>query len=409
MCQEVWPDELLPDLYFLVVNLGFQYLVPLSIILCFYMLLMVKIWRRRIPVFHTACRRETSTDTVDQWNARIVEQSKMKVLKMLIVIVSLFALSWLPLYLVFLHYKFGSYDEDSYFGNKRFFYNFLLINIFVYFADNFIISITPLAQWLGASNSCINPTIYFFFNANFRQYLKKALTRSLLCSSSLEFTRNHIYGNYQANNNHNNVHIHTANGHHLNNNSTFANGHNQQKGKASGLLNGASALLVASNTNINNLHSNNNSINHNVAVTLNEATQPAAPVSNAKSSLGIVAEQVDATLRPLYCCQNGKASPSPPPATLNTSLKLCYDELCEDQNSNSSLQAVSIIARFNGAASINCTSPVKSCLTQNVDATSPLKSTMHSNTTENIKTMIQFAAHSHKTLFPPMFGRETPV
>lgn len=117
MCQEVWPDELLPDLYFLVVNLGFQYLVPLSIILFFYMLLMVKIWRRRIPVFHTQCRRETSTDTVDQWNARIVEQSKIKVLKMLIVIVSLFALSWLPLYLVFLHYKFGFYDEDSYFGN----------------------------------------------------------------------------------------------------------------------------------------------------------------------------------------------------------------------------------------------------------------------------------------------------
>ena len=119
MCQEVWPDELLPDLYFLVVNLGFQYLVPLSIILIFYMLLMLKIWRRRIPVFHTACRRETSTDTVDQWNARIVEQSKMKVLKMLIVIVSLFAISWLPLYLVFLHYKFGSYDEDSYFGKRK--------------------------------------------------------------------------------------------------------------------------------------------------------------------------------------------------------------------------------------------------------------------------------------------------
>lgn len=77
---------------------------------------MIKIWRRKIPVFHTACRRETSTDTVDQWNSRIVEKSKIKVLKMLLLIVSLFMLSWLPLYVIFFKYKFGSYDENSYFG-----------------------------------------------------------------------------------------------------------------------------------------------------------------------------------------------------------------------------------------------------------------------------------------------------
>jgi len=120
MCQEVWPDEFLPDLYFLVVNLGFQYLVPLSIIFIFYFLLLLKIWRRKVPVFHSVARRETSTDTVDQWNARIVEQSKVKVLKMLIVIVSLFALSWLPLYLIFLHLKFGHYDENSTIGTYRY-------------------------------------------------------------------------------------------------------------------------------------------------------------------------------------------------------------------------------------------------------------------------------------------------
>src|SRR6218665_2924755 len=111
MCQEVWPDEQLQTLYFLVVNLGLQYLVPLSIILIFYVLLLAKIWRRKIPVFHTVCKREMSTDTVDQWNARIVEHSKMKVLKMLIMIVSLFALSWLPLYIIFLWIKFGNYEE----------------------------------------------------------------------------------------------------------------------------------------------------------------------------------------------------------------------------------------------------------------------------------------------------------
>lgn len=43
--------------------------------------------------------------------------------------------------------------------------------------------ITPLAQWLGASNSCVNPILYFFFNAKFRAYFKKALRKNLFCYS----------------------------------------------------------------------------------------------------------------------------------------------------------------------------------------------------------------------------------
>lgn len=62
-----------------------------------------------------------------------------------------------------------------------------------------------MAQWLGASNSCVNPILYFFFNVKFRAYLKMAITRKLLCSSSEEYTRNHIYNNNHTNNGHNNA------------------------------------------------------------------------------------------------------------------------------------------------------------------------------------------------------------
>ena len=155
MCQEVWPDESLPNLYFVVVNFGFQYLVPLSIILIFYMLLMLKIWHRKIPVFHTACRRETSTDTVDQWNARIVEQSKMKVLKMLIVIVSLFALSWLPLYLIFLYIKFGTYDENSFFGKCNYLGACICVRALMFFSNVFcfVFSNRQSSHWHYAARS----------------------------------------------------------------------------------------------------------------------------------------------------------------------------------------------------------------------------------------------------------------
>ena len=113
MCQEVWPSETLPNLYFLVVNLGLQYLIPLSIILFFYVLLFMKIAKRRIPVFHSSYQTETSTYTVGNWNTRIVENSKIKVLKMLIVIVSLFALSWLPLYVIFVRIRFGKQLDQT--------------------------------------------------------------------------------------------------------------------------------------------------------------------------------------------------------------------------------------------------------------------------------------------------------
>lgn len=118
--MEVWPSDNLANAYFLGVNLGLQYLLPLSIIIFFYILLFVKIWRRKFPMFHTACQRETSTDTVDRWNARHVEASKLRVLKMLIIIVSLFALSWLPLYGVFIRVKFGgSIDDNSFEGGQH--------------------------------------------------------------------------------------------------------------------------------------------------------------------------------------------------------------------------------------------------------------------------------------------------
>ncbi len=52
------------------------------------------------------------------------------------------------------------------------------------FLGEFLVKITPLAQWLGASNSCVNPMLYFFFNAKFRAYFKKAIRKNFFCFSS---------------------------------------------------------------------------------------------------------------------------------------------------------------------------------------------------------------------------------
>lgn len=84
----------------------------------------------------------------------------MKVIKMLLVVVILFALSWLPLYVIFTRVKFGPRPTE--------------------WEDELIRTITPMAQWLGSSNSCINPILYAFFNKKYRSGFKVSLKYVLI-------------------------------------------------------------------------------------------------------------------------------------------------------------------------------------------------------------------------------------
>lgn len=148
----MWPTEESAKYYFIIVNLIFQYLFPLSIVGLFYFLILTKVLRRKVPKFGAPL-----STNVSNLNQRIIDKSKMKVLKMLIIIVLLFALSWLPLYVIFARIKLGSpFEESSVEGEL-------------------IVTLTPIAQWLGASNSCLNPLLYFFFNGKFRQYFVKGM------------------------------------------------------------------------------------------------------------------------------------------------------------------------------------------------------------------------------------------
>lgn len=44
----------------------------------------------------------------------------------------------------------------------------------------------PIAQWLGSSNSCINPILYAFFNNKFRRGFV-AIVRSKQCCGTLKY------------------------------------------------------------------------------------------------------------------------------------------------------------------------------------------------------------------------------
>jgi len=97
---------------------------------------------------------------------RMQQKSKVKVVKMLVAVVILFVLSWLPLYVIFARIKLGGEIEM--------------------WEDDILLVATPIAQWLGASNSCINPILYAFFNKKYRKGFI-AILKSRRCCGRLRY------------------------------------------------------------------------------------------------------------------------------------------------------------------------------------------------------------------------------
>lgn len=49
LCLEEWPSERDKDLYFILANVVFCYLLPLFLILLCYVMIWIRVWRRSIP------------------------------------------------------------------------------------------------------------------------------------------------------------------------------------------------------------------------------------------------------------------------------------------------------------------------------------------------------------------------
>lgn len=162
LCVEQWPDETSSTLYFILAHLVLCYLFPLFLIIVCYSCIWIKVWRRHIP------GESKHTDIM-------VQKSKLKVVKMMLVVVVIFVMSWLPLYIIFTRIKLDNPPEE---GTVE--WNLMLI-------------LTPVAQWLGASNSCINPVLYAYFNQKFRKGFV-AIIKSRTCCGTLRESSYSIRG-----------------------------------------------------------------------------------------------------------------------------------------------------------------------------------------------------------------------
>ncbi|GAB6024237.1 hypothetical protein CHUAL_008932 [Chamberlinius hualienensis] len=158
MCQENWPDDRSDVIFFIIAHMLIDYLLPLVVISVCYIFIWFKVWKRRLP-----------GETKDQNQDQMIHRSKIKVVKMLMAVVIMFALSWLPLYAVFARLKLGGPMES---GSNE---------------EKFVSLAVPVTQWLGASNSCVNPILYAFFNNKFRAGFKALLTANNKCCGPLRY------------------------------------------------------------------------------------------------------------------------------------------------------------------------------------------------------------------------------
>ncbi|XP_023939936.1 RYamide receptor [Bicyclus anynana] len=120
----------------------FQYIIPLCVITFAYAHMAMKLWGARAPG-----NAQESRDANQMKN-------KKKVIKMLVLVVALFALCWLPLQsYMLLQSFFPTINEYRY------------INVLFFCFD-----------WLAMSNSCYNPFIYAIYNEKFKKEFKQRFT-----------------------------------------------------------------------------------------------------------------------------------------------------------------------------------------------------------------------------------------
>ncbi|KAF4105731.1 substance-K receptor [Onychostoma macrolepis] len=141
VCMVEWPDDYggKHQLSYQIAVIILIYLLPLLVMLVTYSLVGRRLWGSEIP-------GEASNHYQNQM------QAKRKVVKMMIVVVTTFAICWLPYHIYFI---LGSFNRDIY---KQHYIQQVYLSIF----------------WLAMSSTMYNPIIYCCLNQRFRSGFRKA-------------------------------------------------------------------------------------------------------------------------------------------------------------------------------------------------------------------------------------------
>ncbi|XP_002738788.1 QRFP-like peptide receptor [Saccoglossus kowalevskii] len=154
LCAEWWSNETSSAIYELFV-MCITYFIPLVLLSYTYISIGRRLWGRRIP------------GNADHNRDRTQKRAKRQVIKMLLVVLMMFAFCWLPLHIFNIVQRVNPHllQQDT----TR------MVNAGV--------------LWLAMSNSCVNPVIYSFLNDNFKRNLVMLCGCSRNCPNTANLGR----------------------------------------------------------------------------------------------------------------------------------------------------------------------------------------------------------------------------
>ncbi|XP_043273113.1 tachykinin-like peptides receptor 86C isoform X2 [Venturia canescens] len=146
ICYLLWPDgdylNSKTEYIYNLVFLGVTYLIPMAVMAVCYTLMGRKLWGSKSIGEHTEYQKESM-------------KSKRKVVKMFIIVVTIFAVCWLPYhgFFIFLYH------------HQRFTRTTYVQHVYLSF------------YWLAMSNAMVNPIIYYWMNTRFRVYFQQIICK----------------------------------------------------------------------------------------------------------------------------------------------------------------------------------------------------------------------------------------
>ncbi|XP_072915993.1 QRFP-like peptide receptor [Hemitrygon akajei] len=156
-CSEVWSQVKLKQAYNFILFCALYGLpVLFNLVICF--LTWRKLW--------STSSHFKECDTRNQALPASRLKIRKKIAKMVVALVLLFALSWLPFYMVDIWIDFNSEDASK--ENET--------------SSKWIMNFRPFAQWLGLTNSSLNPICYCFVGDLYRsaKEIKSKYRRTLI-------------------------------------------------------------------------------------------------------------------------------------------------------------------------------------------------------------------------------------
>ena len=150
LCVQVWPWANQNDLTFKetfsvlrsfhILIFAIIYVLPLSVTTVIYFLICQKLWRRQIP------------GNVQNGNRAVIEKSKRKVVRLLVIICVVFALCWFPVYVNHYFYYVRPDQAHKLPAEAQYVFN-----------------------WCAHANSALNPCLYILLSNKFRKDLLATL------------------------------------------------------------------------------------------------------------------------------------------------------------------------------------------------------------------------------------------